>query len=133
MWQVDYYKRPNGHEPAKDWIYKRENNSIRHTIHARIDRLKERGLSLRDNKILEPIRERPGGKIVTNFFELRHTGKIKWRLPVYYNQKENIFVLISEGWRKSQRIHKQYIDRALRLLAEYLSEEGGKDAYNTNQ
>jgi len=123
VWQVEYYKRPNGREPAKDWIYQRENNSIRPSIHARIDRLKKEGLSLlENNNILEPIREKPGGKIVANFFELKHTGKIKWRLPVYYNQTEKIFVLISEGWRKSKPIQKQDADKALRLLAEYLSE-----------
>jgi putative component of toxin-antitoxin plasmid stabilization module len=122
MWQVDYYTRPNGHKPAKEWI-EAQDNSIRPSIDARIEKLKMEGLLLLDNGMLEPIRERPGGRIVPNFYELRHIGK-KWRIATYHNRKRDIFVLIS-GWRKSRQIQEPDVQRALTLLNEYLSIEGG--------
>ena len=73
--------------------------------------------------MLEPIRERPGGKVVPDFYELRHIGK-KWRLAIYYDRKKNIFVLIS-GWRKLKQVQEPDVQRALTLLEEYLSTEGG--------
>lgn len=80
MWQVEYYQRLNGREPAKDWKNEQD-NSIKPSIDARINMLKQEGLVLIENKILEPIREKPGGKLILNFYELRHIGK-KWRLAV---------------------------------------------------
>lgn len=119
MWQYDWYTRPNGRKPAKDW-FDEQDNSIKPSIHVRIDRLKKEGLFLLQNEILKPIRERPGGRIVPDFYELRHISK-KWRLAVYHDLKKSIFVLIS-GWRKLRPIQQQDVDRALRLLNEYLSE-----------
>jgi len=120
MWQDIYYTRPNGHQPAKEWIDEQD-NSIKPSIDARRDRLRKEGLLLLENKMLVPIRERPGGRIVPNFYELRYTGRKKWRLAIYYDRRKNIFVLIS-GWRKLQPIQQQDVNRALRLLDEYLSE-----------
>ena len=122
MWQVIYYTRPNGRKPAQEWI-EAQDNSIKPSIDARIEKLRTEGLLLVDNGMLVPIRESPGGRVVPDFYELRHISK-KWRLATYYNRKKNIFVLIS-GWRKSQPIQQQDVQRALRLLDEYLSIEGG--------
>jgi hypothetical protein len=119
MWKVEYYQRFNGREPAKDWKNEQD-NSIKPSIDARVNMLRQEGLALIENKILEPIRESPGGKLIVNFYELRHVGK-KWRLSVYYDSRKDSFILIS-GWRKSQRIQQQDVDVAIRLLKEYLSE-----------
>ena len=118
MWQDIYYTRPNGRQPAKDWI-EEQDNSIKPSIDARRDRLKKEGLFLLENKMLVPIREKPGGRVVPDFYELRHISK-KWRLAIYHDRKKNVFVLIS-GWRKSQPIQQRDVDRALTLLNEYLS------------
>ena len=122
VWQVIYYTRPNGRRPAQEWI-EAQDNSIKPSIDARIEKLRMEGLLLVDNGMLEPIRERPRGKIVPGFYELKHIGK-KWRIATYYNLKKNSFVLIS-GWRKSRQIQEPDVQRALRLLEEYLSVEGG--------
>ena len=116
MWQVDYYTRPNGRQPAKKWIDDQD-NSIKPSIDKRIQALRMKGPSLSES-MLEPIRERPGGRIVPDFYELKHIGK-KWRLAIYHDRKKNVFVLIS-GWRKSQLIQQRDVDRALTLLSEYL-------------
>ena len=118
MWDVIYYTRPNGRQPARDWV-ESQDNSIRPSIDVRIQRLRDEGLLLIENKMLVPIRERPGGRIVPNFYELRHISK-KWRIATYHDRKKDIFVLIS-GWRKSQPIQQRYVDRALRSLEEYLA------------
>ena len=122
MWQDIYYTRPNGRQPAREWS-EEQDNSIRPSIDARRDRLRKEGLFLLENKMLVPIRERPGGRIVPDFYELRHIGK-KWRLAIYYDRKKNIFVLIS-GWRKLEQVQEPDVQRALTLLEEYLSTEGG--------
>ena len=122
QYRVIYYTRPKGRRPAQEWI-KAQDNSIKPSIDARIEKLKMEGLLLLENKMLVPIRERPGGRVVPDFYELRHISK-KWRLATYHDRKKNIFVLIS-GWRKSQPIQQRDIDRALKLLEEYFSIEGG--------
>lgn len=122
MWQVDYYTRPNGRKPAKEWIDDQD-NSIKPSIDNRIQKLKTEGLLLLENKMLVPIREKPGGKIVPRFYELRHIGK-KWRIATYYDLKKNMFVLIS-GWRKLRQLQEEDVRKALTLLEEYLSKQGG--------
>ena len=122
VWQVNYYTKPNGRKPAKEWI-DAQDNSIKPSIDARIEKLRMEGLLLIENGMLVPIRERPGGRVVPNFYELKHNGK-KWRIATYHDLKKHIFLLIS-GWRKSRQIQEPDVQRALRLLNEYLSTEGG--------
>ena len=122
MWQDIYYTRPNGRQPAKEWI-EEQDNSIKPSIDAWRDRLKKEGLFLLENKMLVPIRESPGGRVVPDFYELRHISK-KWRLAIYHDRNKNIFVLIS-GWRKLEQVQEPDVQRALTLLEEYLSTEGG--------
>ena len=118
MWQVIYYTRPNGRKPAKEWI-EAQDSSIKPSIDARIEKLKIEGLLLLENEMLVPIREKRGGKIVPGFYELKHSGK-KWRIATYHDLNKDIFVLIS-GWRKSRQSQERDLQRALRLLDEYLS------------
>ena len=106
-------------QPAREWIEDRKNSTIRASIDAHLTRLGQEGLALLEGKILVPIRETPNGRIVTDFYELRHLGK-KWRLAVYYERVKDVFVIIW-GWRKDQPVQERDVAKALNLLAEYLS------------
>ena len=124
MWNVDYYTRLNGRKPAKEWI-ESQDNSIRPSIDARIQKLREEEVPLLvDNGMLVPIREkREKKKLIPGFYELKHRAN-KWRIAVYQDRKKNSFVLI-HGWRKLKESEEQEIERARRLLNEYKSIEGG--------
>lgn len=121
MWQDIYYTRPNGRQPAREWI-EAQDNSIKPSIDARIEKLRMEGPLLPD-EMLVPIREKPRGRIVPGFYELKHRGK-KWRIATYHDLKKDIFVLIC-GWRKLRQLQERDVQKALRLLEEYLSTEGG--------
>lgn len=122
MWQVIYYTRPNGRKPAKEWIDDQD-NSIRPSIDARIEKLRMEGPLLPDS-MLVPIREKRGKKkFIPGFYELKNRAK-KWRIAVYHDLKKNSFVLI-HGWRKLKESEEQEIEKARRLLNEYKSIEGG--------
>jgi len=54
MWPVEYYTRPDGSQPAREWISEQV-GSIRASIYARIERLKENGLLLVINGVWLPI------------------------------------------------------------------------------
>lgn len=54
MWLVEYYTSPDGSQPAREWISEQD-NSIRASIYARIERLKENGLLLARNGVWLPI------------------------------------------------------------------------------
>jgi len=82
------------------------------------------GLLLIENGMLVPIREirrrRGRSSIIPGFYKLKDRGK-KWRIATYHDLKKNMFLLFW-GWRKTRE--SQEIDRAIRLLQEYLSREG---------
>ena len=124
MWQVDYYTRPKGRQPAKEWI-DNQDNSITPSIHARIQALRMEGILLPDS-MLVPIREirrsRGRSSIIPGFYELKDRGK-KWRIATYHDLKKNMFLLFW-GWRKTRESPKREISRAISLLEEYLSTEG---------
>jgi len=124
MWQVDYYTRPTGRKPAKDWIEDKDNNSIRPNIDAKIQTLIREGPLLRDNRMLRPIeerrrRQRGRSRVIHGFFEL--TGK-NWRIAVYHDLKKDMFLLFW-GWRKTRQSEEREVERAIRLLEEYKSRQ----------
>ena len=117
MHHCTYYTRPNGRKPAKEWI---EAQDIR--IQASIDDMKDK-LQREDidilvaNRMLVPIREKPGGRIVPGFYELT---KHDWRVAVYYDKKRDLFVMMC-GWLKKKDLQKSDVDKAIKLLQEYLA------------
>lgn len=118
MWdRVIYYTKPNGRQPAADWINDKDNSTLRPSIDARIDRLDKEGLSLNPEMLL-PIKGKD-----SHLYELRHKGK-KWRIATYYDKKLDIFVLLC-GWRKTQRKQPLDVAKARRLLHAYLDYERG--------
>ena len=114
-----YYTKPNERQLAREWIEDRKNSTIKASIDARLTKLSQEGLALLEGKILVPIQETPNGRIVTDYYELRHVGK-KWRLAVYYERAKDVFVIIW-GWRKDQKVQERDVAKALNLLDEYLS------------
>jgi hypothetical protein len=121
VWQVIFYTRPNGRRPAQEWIDSQD-NSIRPSIDVRIQKLRLEGQLLVENDMLVPIREKPGGRLVPGFYELKDRGR-KWRIATYHDLNKDIFVLIW-GWRKSRQSQEQDVRRALKLLEEYKFTEG---------
>ena len=119
MWLVEYYTRPDGSQPAREWISEQD-GSIRASIYARIETLGKEGLILRGNGILVSIipKRKKKDKFIPGFYELKHRGK-KWRLATYFDRKEGRFILL-RGWRKHSRIQIEDVDKARELLEEYL-------------
>jgi len=119
MWPVEYYTRPDGSQPAREWISEQD-GSIRASIYARIETLGKEGLILRGNGILVSIipKRKKKDKFIPGFYELKHRGK-KWRLATYFDRKEGRFILL-RGWRKHSRIQIEDVDKARELLEEYL-------------
>jgi len=120
MWLVEYYTRPDGSQPAREWISEQD-NSIRASIYAKIETLGKEGLILRGNGILVTIKRKrkKKDKFIARFFELKHRGH-KWRVATYFDQKEGKFILL-RGWRKHSRIQIGDVDKARELLEEYLA------------
>ena len=122
MWAVEYYTRPDGSQPAREWIGEQD-NSIRDSIRARIELLGKEGLILKGNGILVPIRRKrkKRDKFIPGFFELKHRGK-KWRLGIYFDQQEDKFILLC-GWRKHRQVQIGDVDKSRELLEEYLAKK----------
>ena len=120
MWLVEYYTRPDGSQPAQEWISEQD-NSIKRSIRDRIEKLRENGLLLARNGMLVPIKRKrkKKDKFIAGFFELKHRGH-KWRVATYFDQKEGKFILL-RGWRKHSRIQIGDVDKARELLEEYLA------------
>ncbi len=120
MWLVEYYTRPDGSQPAREWISEQD-NSIKPSIRDRIERLKENGLLLARNGMLVPIKRKrkKKDKFIAGFFELKHRGN-KWRLATYFDREKGKFILL-RGWRKHSRIQIEDVDKARELLREYLA------------
>ena len=53
--KVIYYARPNGRQPAREWINEQD-NSIRPSIDVRIEKLRMEGLILKDTKMLVRVK-----------------------------------------------------------------------------
>jgi len=123
MWPVEYYTRPDGSQPAREWISEQD-NSIRDSIRDRIEKLEGNGLLLGRNGMLVPIRRKrkKRDKFIPGFYELKHRGK-KWRLATYYDRGQNKFILLC-GWRKHKKLQIEDVDKARELLEEYLTIKG---------
>ena len=115
-YKAEYYKRPNGKEPAREW-YKSRDGSIRQNIFKRLEVLKEEGLNLVKSHALYPIY---GGDKV--FYEFRNST-LNWRIGVYYDENINTFILL-HGWSHDENHeieHQKELDKARNLLHEYLT------------
>ncbi len=123
MRKVEYYKRPTGREPAREWVNSKNNASIRPSFYVRQHQLETENIQdLIDRNILEPIKGK--GRTtppIPGFYELKNKT-YKWRMAVYHDKKRNTVVLL-HGWRKESHNQDAEIDKARTLLLEYL--QGG--------
>jgi hypothetical protein len=108
---IEYYKRPDGSEPAREWI-KAQDNSIRPDINAKIKVLEENGLRLVGTRSLDIIAGEDHG-----FFELRNIT-FNWRIGFYHDRERDVFVFL-HGWKHTKK-YKKEIEKARELLHEYL-------------
>lgn len=118
MLRIIYHKRPNGAEPAKDWLdsLERQNASAYKNILAKIDKFQEEGFKLIATDMLGPISGYP------NMYEL--SGG-RCRIIGYNDEIRDVFVLLCGFVKTKQREHRQ-ISFACRLADEYLlNVEGG--------
>jgi len=114
MYKINYYTRPNGKQPAKDWLFHRLDKILRAGIMAKIQYLEERGLELLGTRMLKPVRGEHG------LYELT-SGQC--RVIVYYDTRKGHEFVLLNGFLKKKRREREKIDEARFLLYEYLSRE----------
>jgi len=120
MVKVIYYTRPNKRQPAKEWI-DAQDSTIQNSIDVMREKLEREDPDLLiDNGMLVRIREKPGGKIIPGFYELK---KYRWRIAVYYDKRKNVFVMMS-GWLKKKNVQQDDVNKAISFLREYQATEG---------
>lgn len=113
MWQVEYFTRQNGHQPAAEWLDGLD-VKLRMNAYSKIGKLIEHGLELLGTEMLKPI---AGDD--KDLFELR-AGQC--RIATYCDRSKT-FVLLN-GWLKRSGRQPHDIEQARRLLHEYLVGEG---------
>jgi hypothetical protein len=121
MYNIIYFKRNNGYEPARAWIEKRD-NSIKPNIYKKIDMLNKYGPEIFDTKSIDSI-----SGCDSDFYELKNR-RLNWRLGFYYNRINNAFVLL-HGWKhydNHEEEHQREIEKARQYLHEYLESENRK-------
>lgn len=111
MYQVIPYTRPNGEQPARDWI-NAQDNSIKPNIRRKLDDLRKYGTDLIKTNAMDVIAGADNG-----LYELRNRA-LGWRIAVYHNLKYQTFILL-HGWHKDNNYERE-IERARYLLHEYL-------------
>lgn len=116
--RIIYHKRPNGEEPAKEWLgaLERQNPSVHKNILAKIDKFQLEGFKLIATDMLGSIRGYP------NMYEIRGG---RCRIIGYNDEIRDVFVLLC-GLMKTKQREQGQIAFACRLANEYLSNvEGG--------
>ncbi len=115
MWPVEYYTTARGRQPVAEWRdgLDKQNKA---KIDARIQKLREYGLTLLGTDILERI---SGSD--PDFYELKGG---QCRIATYHDKRGKTFVLL-HGFLKKRRREREHIERARHLLHEYLSAQGG--------
>lgn len=110
MWDIEYCTRPNGDQPARDWL-KQLPIDHRKVIRAKIVSLAQHGTELLSTKVLQRIL---GAE--SDFYELRGG---RCRIAVYFDGTAQKFVLV-HGFIKTRENERREITRARELLHEHL-------------
>ncbi len=110
MWDIEYYTRPNGDQPVRDWL-NRLPVEHRRVIAAKIVSLADHGIELLATKMLERILGAD-----RDFYELRGG---RCRIAVYFNGEAQKFILL-HGFTKTRDNERREIARARDILHEYL-------------
>jgi len=110
MWDIEYYTRPSGDQPVREWIGQLS-VAYRKVIRAKIVSLADHGTELLATKMLERILGAD-----RDFYELRGG---RCRSAVYFDGEAQKFVLL-HGFIKTRDNERREIARARDLLHEYL-------------
>lgn len=90
MWQVEYYTKNGGRQPARDWLEGLE-KWAKAAVKAKVEKLRQYGLELLNTEMLKPL-----GGDDADFYGIR-AGK--HRMATYFDRRRGTFVLL-HGFRK---------------------------------
>jgi phage-related protein len=110
MWDIEYYTRPSGDRPVREWLGQLS-AAYRKVIRAKIVSLAYHGTELLSTKALKHILGAD-----RDFYELRGG---RCRIAVYFDGAAQKFVLL-HGFIKTRDNERREIARARDLLREYL-------------
>jgi hypothetical protein len=109
---VNYYRRPGGELPARDWLneLEKEDRKLANLIRAKLLKLSEEGLRLLNTNMLKPIEGE------SNLYEII-AGQA--RVCVYHEIDRNVF-LVLYGFRKKKQRETREIEYCRSLMAELI-------------
>ena len=118
MYAVDYYERPSGERPAREWLneLEKEDKKLANSIRAKLLKLSEEGLKLLNTNMLKAIEGE------ANLYEIV-AGQA--RVCVYHEIAKKEFVLL-HGFRKKRPKESREIEYCRSLVAELIEEKQGK-------
>ena len=107
MYIVEYYERPNGQQPALEWL-DNQDKKVAANIEAKLQMLKSEGLRLLNTKVLKPIRGQ------SNLYEVIYSS---FRLMTYFHEEQRVFWML-HGFRKQRQRESAEINRGTELMEE---------------
>ena len=110
MWDTEYYTRPSGDQPVREWLGQIPAN-YRKVIRAKIVSLAQHGTELLATKVLQRILGAD-----SDFYELRGG---RYRVAVYFDSAAQKFVLL-HGFIKTRDNERREIAKSRDLLHEHL-------------
>ncbi len=112
-WQVEYYKKANGDIPVMNFLLTL-NAKMRAKVFSEIELLEKHGRNLREPYV-KPIK----GEKYKDLFELRIKFSSDISRIFYFTFKNNTFVLLSGFTKKTDKIPKTELDKAIRFKEDY--------------
>lgn len=106
---VDFYERPNGHAPAREFITSIQDQMIQSIVDNKLEKLEEHGFGL-DGEFFERIK----GDLFEFRIKTPH-GIVR----LFFINENPTFIFVHGVLKKSRRV-PQDIERAKELMAEYL-------------
>lgn len=112
-WQVEYYKKENGNIPVVDFLLTL-NPKMRAKALREIELLQKHGVNLR-----EPYVKSIKDEKYKELFELRIRFSSDISRVIYFNYKENTFVLLNGFTKKTDKTPAKELERAIRYKEDY--------------
>lgn len=112
-WQVEYYKKENGHIPVLDYLLSLD-AKIRAKAVSEIELLEKHGYNLR-----EPYVKSIKGAQYKGIFELRVKCASDISRIFYFAYCQKTFVLLHGFTKKTDKTPKRELERALRYKEDY--------------
>ena len=108
--KIEIYKKENGEEPVKNFLYSLDDNIVGKLINL-IDLLEERG-----NELKEPYSK----PIKNGIFELRYQNKKQPARILYFFYYEGKIILTNGFVKKTRKTPKEEIKRAERYRKDFI-------------